>query len=91
MNAAPAVVLLSGATGFVGKVVLAELLRRREELGIGRVLALVRARDPEHADARLRSEVRGSPGFASEPPGFEKWVEAVAGDVTRPGFAIAGS
>jgi thioester reductase-like protein len=90
MKGAPAVVLLTGATGFVGKVVLAELLRRREELGIGRVLALVRARDPEHADARLRSEVVGSPCFAAEPPGFEKWAEAVAGDVTRPGFGIAG-
>jgi len=89
MNAAPAVVLLTGATGFVGKVVLAELLRRRAELGIGRVLALVRARDPEQADARLRREVFASACFAAEPPGFEKGVEAVAGDITRPGLGLA--
>jgi thioester reductase-like protein len=89
MSPAPAVVLLTGATGFVGKVVLAELLRRRAELGIERVLALVRARDPEQADARLRSEVLGSPCFAGEAPGYEKWVEAVAGDITQPGFGLA--
>jgi fatty acyl-CoA reductase len=89
MSAAPAVVLLTGATGFVGKVVLAELLRRRAALGIERVLALVRAKDPEQADARLRSEVLGSPCFAAEAPGYEKWVEAVAGDITRPRFALA--
>ena len=46
-------VLLTGATGFVGKVVLEELLRRREELGIERVLALVRAGDPQHAARAL--------------------------------------
>jgi thioester reductase-like protein len=89
MNAAPAVVLLTGATGFVGKVVLAELLRRREALGIARVLALVRARDPEQADARLRSEVLASPCFAGEEPGFEKGVEALAGDITQPGLGLA--
>ena len=90
MNAAPAVVLLTGATGFVGKVVLAELLRRRQELGVERVLALVRAPDPEQADARLRSEILGSACFAAEEPGFEKWVEAVAGDITQPGLGLAG-
>ena len=89
MKATPAVVLLTGATGFVGKVVLAELLRRRQELGVERVLALVRAPDPERADARLRSEVLGSPCFAAEEPGFEKWIEAVAGDITQPGLGLA--
>jgi thioester reductase-like protein len=89
MSPAPAVVLLTGATGFVGKVVLGELLRRREALGVERVLALVRGRDPEHADARLRGEVLASPAFAGAEPGAEKAVEALAGDVTRPGFGLA--
>jgi fatty acyl-CoA reductase len=89
MSFAPAVVLLTGATGFVGKVVLGELLRRREALGIERVLALIRAKDPEQADARLRSEVLGSPCFAAEAPGYEKWIEAVAGDITQPRFGLS--
>jgi thioester reductase-like protein len=85
----PRVVLLTGATGFVGKVVLETLLRRREELGVERVLALVRARDPEHADARLRGDVIGSACFAAQPPGWEKRVEALAGDVAQPMLGLS--
>jgi thioester reductase-like protein len=83
------VVLLTGATGFVGKVVLEELMRRREELRVGRVLALVRASDAEHADARLRTDVVSSACFASHAPGWEKRVEAIAGDLTKPGLGLA--
>jgi thioester reductase-like protein len=89
MSPAPAVVLLTGATGFVGKVVLAELLARREALGVERVLALARAGDPERADARLRVDVLESPGLAGFAPGWEKRVEAVAGDITRPALGLA--
>jgi thioester reductase-like protein len=83
------VVLLTGVTGFVGKVVLEELMRRHEELRIGRVLALVRASDPEHADARLRADVVASKCFEAHAPGWEKRVEAIAGDLTRPGLGLA--
>ena len=89
MSAAPRVVLLTGATGFVGKVVLEALLRRRDELGIERVLALVRAGDPEHADARLRADVVSSPCFAALAPGWEKRVEALPGDITRPALGLS--
>jgi fatty acyl-CoA reductase len=85
------VVLLTGVTGFVGKVALEELMRRREELGIARVLALVRASDPEHADARLRADVVASRCFAAQPPGWEKRVEALAGDLTRPGLGLSAA
>jgi thioester reductase-like protein len=88
-EAASHVVLLTGATGFVGKVVLEELMRRREELGVARVLALVRASDPEHADARLRADVVASACFAEHAPGWEKRVEAIAGDLTKPGLGLA--
>ncbi|MEO8181011.1 MAG: SDR family oxidoreductase [Deltaproteobacteria bacterium] len=37
-------VLLTGVTGFVGKVVLWQLLKRKEELGIGRISVLVRSK-----------------------------------------------
>jgi len=82
------VVLLTGATGFVGKVVLDELLRRREALGIEKVLLLVRAEDAERADARLRAEVLRSRCFAAQPAGFEKHVEALAGEITRPDLGL---
>jgi thioester reductase-like protein len=89
MTEAQHIVLLTGATGFVGKVVLEELLRRREELGIARVLALVRASDPEHADARLRADVVSSACFAAHAPGWEKRVDALAGDLTKPGLGLS--
>jgi thioester reductase-like protein len=81
-------VLLTGATGFVGKVVLEELLRRREELGVERVFALVRAADPARAAARCRVDVFGSACFAAHPAGWEERVEPLAGDVTRPGLGL---
>ncbi len=82
------VVLLTGVTGFVGKVVLDELLRRRESLGVDKVLLLVRAHDAERADARLRTEVLRSPCFTGQPAGFDKQVEALAGDITRPDLGL---
>jgi len=89
MSAPRRVVLLTGATGFVGKVVMEALLRRRDELGIERVLALVRAQDPEHADARFRADVVSSACFSAQAPGWEKRVEALPGDVIRPGLGLA--
>ena len=65
MSGAPAVVLLTGATGFVGKVVLAELLRRCEALGIERVLALVRAKDQEASRSRRSPTASRGPGSGS--------------------------
>lgn len=82
------VVLLTGATGFVGKVVLDELLRRREALGIEKVLLLVRAADAERADARVRAEVLRSRAFTAQPAGFEKHVEALAGEITKPDLGL---
>jgi len=82
------VVLLTGGTGFVGKVVLDELLRRREALGIEKLLLLVRADGAERADARLRAEVLRSRCFAGQPAGFEKHIEALAGEITRPDLGL---
>ena len=48
-------VLLTSATGIVRKVVLAKLRRRRETLGVERVLALVRAKNPQ-ADRRAAAQ-----------------------------------
>jgi len=82
------VALVTGATGFVGKVVLEQLLRRREELGLERVWLLVRAEDAAHAGARVRELLR-SACFARLGPGFEACVAAAAGDVERPGLGLA--
>jgi fatty acyl-CoA reductase len=82
------VVLLTGATGFVGKVVLEELLRRGDELGLSRVWLLIRSGDREQAQARLRAELLRSACFAALAPGWERRVEALAGDLARPRLGL---
>ncbi|MET0405222.1 MAG: SDR family oxidoreductase [Cystobacter sp.] len=90
---ASAHVLLTGATGFVGKVVLEDLLHRREELGIARVSVLVRPQkgqggrvtSPQDRFRKvLRSEV-----FRRLAPGWESLVEVVGGELEQPRCGLA--
>jgi len=82
-------VLLTGASGFLGKVVLYELLRRREALGVERLYVLLRARDGRGAGARLREEVLASPCLATLGGAGAGLVEAVEGDCEQPGCGLA--
>ncbi len=90
-------VLLTGATGFVGKVTLAMLLHRQPKLR--RVLVLVRPRPGENPAQRLTSIVTGSPVFAPlrrrHGPRYEEFlqerVRAVPGDMTVAGLGIEGT
>lgn len=81
-------VLLTGGTGFLGKVVLETLLRRRAELGIERVWLLIRAPSAAIARARLEAHVIASPCFSRLEPGWQKCVEALAGDLLQPGLGL---
>src|SRR5690606_29046221 len=80
-------VFLTGVTGFVGKVVLEELLFRREELGIERVIVL--ARGATGRDGRVTSpadrfrKVARAEIFKRLPEGWESLVDVVAGDLER--------
>jgi long-chain acyl-CoA synthetase len=74
-------VLLTGATGFVGK----ELLVRYLQLTDRRVFVLIRARDGEHARERLRETLRCALG-CDEP--WEHRVCALAGDITQDGLGL---
>jgi nucleoside-diphosphate-sugar epimerase len=60
------VILLTGVTGFLGKVVLEELLRRREELRISRIYAVIRPRGSVTAERRFQREVVQSPCLARQ-------------------------
>jgi fatty acyl-CoA reductase len=75
-------ILLTGVTGFVGKVVLEALLQRREALGISRIHVLIRPRNGESAKARFAAEVVPSLCFTNLPAGWSAWVDVVEGDVT---------
>jgi thioester reductase-like protein/1-acyl-sn-glycerol-3-phosphate acyltransferase len=82
-------ILLTGATGFLGKVVLHELLRRREELGVARVHLLVRGRRGRSAEQRFRSGVHGSECFSRLPGSWPEHVRVVEGELTQPGAGLA--
>jgi alcohol-forming fatty acyl-CoA reductase len=72
--------LLTGASGFVGKAVLAQCLR---ELELGRLVVLLRAADADDARRRLEQDVLTSAAFE----GLDaSQVTALAGDVAVEGL-----
>lgn len=85
-----ATVLLTGATGFVGKVVLEELLRRADELAIARIYVLIRpGKRGQNPEERFQSEIKHSPCFAKTP--VERWdlVRAVGGELSLPKCSLS--
>ncbi|HMB55035.1 MAG TPA: SDR family oxidoreductase, partial [Thermoanaerobaculia bacterium] len=87
-------VFVTGATGFVGKVLAEKLLWSVPE--IGGLLLLVRPREGRSAVERLREDLFASPVFARlrarHGDGFAAWaagrVEAVAGNLGRERFGL---
>jgi long-chain acyl-CoA synthetase len=87
-------IFVTGATGFVGKVLVEKLLWSVPE--VGRLLLLVRPGRRSGAGERLRDEVLASPVMARlrarHGDGWESWaagkVEAVAGDLGRDRFGL---
>lgn len=89
MSDTPARVLLTGCTGFVGKVVLEELMRRREELNIERVYLLIRPRRRKSPDERFDHYVAPSRCFSHLEAGWRKHCQPVAGDMLDEGLGLS--
>jgi alcohol-forming fatty acyl-CoA reductase len=87
-NGSGASVLVTGCTGFVGKVVLEGLVRRRAELGIRRIYVLIRPSVGRDAAQRFQEEVVASPCFSRLAPGWEASCEPVSGDVIGEGLDL---
>lgn len=82
-------ILLTGATGFVGKVVLEELLRRRDELKIGTVYVLIREKGARRApELRFDKNVASSGCFAQLPDTWRDHVKVISGDLAFCGMAM---
>jgi alcohol-forming fatty acyl-CoA reductase len=81
-------VLLTGCTGFVGKVVLEELLRRKDELGLAKVFLLIRPRRGRSAGKRFEREVASSPCFQALEPGWRRFCRPVAGDIAAEALGL---
>jgi len=58
-------ILLTGATGFVGKVVLFDLLNRKDELNIDKIYLIIRPKGVRTADSRFKNEIAKSQIFDS--------------------------
>ena len=56
-------VLVTGVTGFLGKVVLEALVRRADELGVTRIYLLIRPKRDRTPQERFTSEVVASDCF----------------------------
>ena len=78
-------VFLTGSTGFVGGGVLFSLLARASELGITRVVLLIRAKSGAGAEERL-AELRQNQAFEEVRDVFDELVVALEGDVAQRGF-----
>lgn len=81
-------VLLTGATGFVGKVVLEELTRRRDELGIESIYVLVRPRKDRDARHRFEKSIAESECFSQRTDDWRRTCIPVACELTLPDCGI---
>lgn len=85
-------VLITGVTGFVGKVVLEEILRRSEEFDLEKVYVLIRPGKKGHSpQERFHQEVAVSPCFSHLPAGWESRVEVVAGELSETACGLNAS
>jgi len=89
MRTTPTTWFLTGATGFLGKVMLEELMRRRAELGVRRVVLLIRPRGAQTGVERFHKEVVSAACFAALAPGWTDHVTVVEGDLAHPDLGIA--
>jgi alcohol-forming fatty acyl-CoA reductase len=87
-------VLLTGVTGFVGKVVLYDLLRRSDEPGIARVSVLVRPKASRHGSTqapadRFTNGVARAEIFRQLPVGWEKRVRVVGANLEQADLGLS--
>jgi len=93
-SAAPAVaesrtVLVTGATGFLGRFLCLEWLERLAADG-GKVVCMVRARDEAQARARLADAFASDAELAARFGGLASaHLEVIAGDLAAPGLGLA--
>ena len=81
--------LLTGVTGFLGKVMLEELMRRRDELRVERVLVLIRAKGGTAAHERFHKDVASAACFAALPTDWTRHVTVLDGDLSAPDLALS--
>lgn len=86
----PVVILLTGVTGFLGKVVLEELVRRQNEASLhyDRLVVLIRPARGKSPIERFQERVVKSRCFSRLSRDWDKSVEVVAGDLMESSCGI---
>ncbi|MCX6106946.1 MAG: fatty acyl-CoA reductase [Proteobacteria bacterium] len=83
-----AVVLLTGGAGFLGKVVLEHLLRQKKDLGISKVILVIRPNRKRSAAERFTDQVATAPCFYRLPLNWTRHVEVISGDLSLPAWGL---
>lgn len=80
--------LLTGVTGFLGKVLLEELIRRREELRLEKVYLLIRSRGSYRAIDRFQRDVARSECLSRLPVDWTRHIEVLEGTLEQSGLGL---
>ena len=91
MQSRSRVFLLTGVTGFLGKVLLEELVRRKEELGIQHIGVVIRPMRGLSAEERFHREVIGARCFQQLPAQWMRIVTVLEGNVEEPGLGLSAA
>ena len=83
MGSSGAQVLLTGVTGFVGKVVLEHLIRERDTYDVQDVHVLIRPRRGKSPKERFDERITTSRCFEDLPDGWTDRVQVLAGEMTE--------
>lgn len=78
----PTCVLVTGVTGFLGKVVLEELFRRKFECKVDKVVIIIRSKRGQVARKRFVDTIVSSPCFSELEKGWENAIEVLEGDLS---------
>ncbi|KAM0362967.1 hypothetical protein ACHAO7_010161 [Fusarium culmorum] len=76
-------VLVTGASGFLGKVLVEELVRLREKYGVGQIFILLRGKGPFDASTRFEQQVASSQCFASLNDDWKRSIDVLEGDLAN--------
>ncbi len=75
--------LITGATGFLGKVVLEEILRKDEKLSLGKIYLLIRPRKDLSPLERFEHKIWSSPCLSEIAEHKKDYIQVVSGDGTK--------
>ncbi|VUC30862.1 unnamed protein product [Clonostachys rosea] len=84
------VLLITGATGFLGKVTIQEVLRHENGQKFDKIVVLIRPKENQTAEGRFLDEVAGSLCFSKSPKTWVSKINVVSADLRQDRCGIDG-